>query len=68
MRLLVVEDEPNISGFLNQGLSEAGYAVDVASDGEDGLAFAAVSEYDVIVLDIMLPKKDGLTLLRSIPD
>ena len=68
MRLLVVEDEPNISGFLNQGLGEAGYAVDVAHDGEDGLAYANVSEYDAIVLDIMLPKKDGLTLLRELRD
>lgn len=66
MRVLVVEDEPNISGFLNQGLGEAGYAVDVAHDGEDGLAYATVSEYDAIVLDIMLPKKDGLTLLREL--
>ena len=66
MRLLVVEDEPKISAFLNQGLSEAGYAVDVAQDGEEGLAYAKASEYDAIVLDIMLPKTDGVTLLREL--
>jgi DNA-binding response OmpR family regulator len=68
MRMLVVEDGPNISSFLNQGLSEAGYAVDLAQDGEEGLACALVSEYDVIVLDIMLPKKDGITLLGELRD
>ena len=68
MKVLVVEDEPNISGFLTQGLSEAGYAVDLAEDGEEGIAFASVAEYDAIVLDIMLPKLDGLALLRKIRD
>lgn len=64
--MLVVEDEPRISGFLNQGLAEAGYAVDIAQDGEEGLAYASISEYDAIVLDIMLPKVDGLALLREL--
>ena len=68
MKILVVEDEPGISGFLRQGLSEAGYAVDVALDGEEGMAFASVSEYDAMVLDIMLPLMDGLTLLRKLRD
>jgi DNA-binding response OmpR family regulator len=66
MRVLVVEDEPSISGFLNQGLTEAGYAVDLARDGQEGFAFATLSEYDAIVLDIMLPNKDGLTMLRQL--
>jgi DNA-binding response OmpR family regulator len=66
MRVLVVEDEPSISGFLNQGLTEAGYAVDLARDGEEGFAFATLSEYDAVVLDIMLPNKDGLTMLRQL--
>ena len=65
MRVLVVEDEPKICSFLNQGLSEAGYAVDLAQDAEEGFAFASVSEYDAVILDIMLPKKDGLALLRE---
>lgn len=66
MRVLVVEDEPRIAGFLNQGLSEAGYAVDVAHDGEEGMAYVSVSEYDAIILDIMLPKLDGMALLRKL--
>ena len=66
MRVLVVEDELNIARFVHQGLSEAGYAVDLAHDGEDGLSFALVAEYDAMVLDIMLPKLDGLTLLRAL--
>lgn len=68
MRVLVVEDEPGIAQFLRQGLSEAGYAVDVARDGEEGLDYALPAEYDVIVLDIMLPRMDGLRLLRELRD
>lgn len=66
MRVLVVEDEPGIVEFVRQGLSEAGYAVDAASDGEEGLDYALVAEYDVMVIDIMLPKMDGLRLLREL--
>ncbi len=66
MRVLVVEDDSRIAGFLEQGLSEAGYAVDVARDGEEGAAYALASVYDVIVLDIMLPKEDGMALLREL--
>jgi len=66
MRILVVEDEPGIANFVRQGLSEAGYAVDVAWDGEEGLAYALAAEYDVLVLDIMLPKMNGLELLREL--
>ncbi len=66
MRILVVEDEPGVAGFIRQGLTEAGYAVDVARDGEEGLAFALAAEYDIIVLDIMLPKRSGLDMLREI--
>ncbi len=63
MRILVVEDEPSIANFVRQGLSEAGYAVDVAWDGEEGLAYALAADYDALVLDIMLPRMDGLDLL-----
>lgn len=66
MRVLVVEDEPGIGGFIRQGLSEAGYAVDVVRDGRDGLAFAEATEYDVIILDIMLPGMNGIDLLRKL--
>lgn len=65
MRVLVIEDEPGIAQFIRQGLNEAGYAVDVASDGQAGLDYALATEYDVIVLDIMLPQMDGLQVLRQ---
>jgi heavy metal response regulator len=68
MRVLVVEDEPGIAQFIRQGLSEAGYAVDVAHDGQEGLDYAFVAEYDVLVLDILLPKLDGLHVLRVLRD
>src|SRR5712691_3718827 len=68
MRVLVVEDEPGIAQFIRQGLSEAGYAVDVAHDGHEGLDYAFVAEYDVLVLDILLPKLDGLRVLRVLRD
>ena len=66
MRVLVVEDEPGIAQFIRQGLREAGYAVDVAYDGEEGLDYVYVAEYDVLVLDILLPKLDGLDVLRAL--
>ena len=66
MRLLVVEDEGGIAGALRQGLSEQGYAVDVARDGEQGRDHALAATYDVILLDILLPKLDGLSLLRDL--
>ena len=66
MRVLVVEDEPGIAKFIRQGLSEAGYVVDVAIDGEDGLNYALATEYDIIVLDILLPRMDGLRILKEL--
>jgi heavy metal response regulator len=66
VRVLVVEDEPGIVQFVRQGLTEAGYAVDVAADGQDGLDYARAAAYDAIVLDIMLPRLDGLRLLRTL--
>lgn len=66
MRILVVEDEAGIANFVRQGLTEAGYAVDVAGDGKEGLAFARSAEYDALVLDIMLPCMDGLELLQEL--
>ncbi len=68
MRILAVEDEPGIAQFVRQGLSEAGYAVDVARDGEEGLDYALAAEYDAIVLDVLLPRMDGLSLLRELRD
>jgi DNA-binding response OmpR family regulator len=66
MRLLIVEDEGGIAGALRQGLSEQGYAVDVARDGEQGRDYALSAPYDVMLLDILLPKLDGLSLLRDL--
>ena len=64
MRVLLVEDQPALLKALRQGLEEEGFAVDVAPDGEEADQKARTSPYDVIVLDIMLPKIDGLTLLK----
>jgi len=66
MRILVVEDEENINHFIRQGLEEAGFAVDIARDGKTGFGYAIALQYDVIVLDIMLPGMDGLALLREL--
>jgi two-component system OmpR family response regulator len=63
MRLLIVEDEPRLRLNLGRALREEGYAVDEAEDGEDGLHKAELYEYDVILLDVMLPKLDGWSLL-----
>jgi two-component system OmpR family response regulator len=66
MRILIVEDEPDLLRALAQALREEGYAVDTATDGEDGLFKAESWEYDAVVLDIMLPKLDGWELLRRL--
>lgn len=68
MRVLVVEDEMKMLSFLKQGLEEQRYAVDTASDGEEGLHWALNFPYDVIVLDIMLPKMNGIELCRTLRD
>lgn len=68
MRILVVEDERRIAAFIERGLEEEGYAVDVAYDGEEALDWAAVVEYDLILLDILLPKKDGIQVCRALRD
>lgn len=66
MRLLLVEDSERLRRSVAGGLRKAGYAVDVSGDGEEGLWYALGNEYDVIILDLMLPKLDGLTLLRRL--
>jgi DNA-binding response OmpR family regulator len=66
MRLLIVEDDMKIASFLKKGLAEAGFAVDHAENGEDGLFFYLTQEYDVAIVDIMLPKMDGLTLIETL--
>ena len=66
MRVLVVEDDAGISRFIHQGLNEAGYAVDLAVDGSEGINYAIAADYDVIVLDVLLPKLDGLSVLKDL--
>ena len=66
MKLLIIEDSERLRRSLGHGLTQAGFAVDLCADGREGLAFAEVNDYDVIVLDLMLPELDGLTVLRSL--
>ncbi len=66
MRILLVEDEPRAAQMLAKGLREETYAVDVAADGERAAYMAAITEYDAIILDVMLPVQDGLTVCRTI--
>jgi two-component system copper resistance phosphate regulon response regulator CusR len=66
MKVLVVEDDRKVAGFIEQGLREEGYAVDVAPDGEEGAMLAHVYDYDVIVLDVMMPKKTGLQVAAEL--
>ena len=68
MRILLVEDDADLAQFIRKGLKEEHYAVDVAADGEEGLALALDNAYDLMILDIMLPKLDGLTLCRRVRD
>jgi DNA-binding response OmpR family regulator len=66
MRILVVEDDKKVASFLEKGLREEGYAVDVSHDGTDGLVKAHVHEYDLVLLDIMLPGRSGLEIVRDL--
>ncbi len=66
MRILVVEDDRKIASFISKGLKEAGFAVDVAPDGVDGLHLGTTEPYDVAIVDIMLPGLDGLSLIERL--
>jgi len=66
MRILVVEDDKKIASFVARGLKEAGFAVDQAENGEDGLRLALAHPYDTAVMDLMLPKLDGLSLIEEL--
>ena len=68
MRVLLVEDDKVIASFITKGLKEAGFVVDHALDGEDGLDLALMEDYDVAVVDIMLPKLDGVSLINRLRD
>jgi heavy metal response regulator len=66
MRILLVEDEKKVASFIKKGLEEEFYTVDVAYDGKEGLRLAVTEEYDLIILDIMLPFKDGFMVLKEL--
>lgn len=66
MRILLIEDEKNLSQVIKKGLTEQGFAVDAAGDGEEGLYLAEEESYDAIILDVMLPKIDGVEICRRL--
>jgi len=66
MRILVVEDEKQIAGFVRKGLEEQGFKVDISHDGDEGYELAKSRPYDVLVLDIMLPGRDGLSIVSNL--
>lgn len=66
MRILVVEDEEKVASFIRKGLEQMSYTVDVAGTGEDALAMALTTRYDALVLDVMLPGRDGLSVVREL--
>jgi heavy metal response regulator len=66
MRALIVEDDQTIADFVGQGLREAGFAVDLASDGDEGLSAALNQPYDVAIVDVMLPRRDGFALIDEL--
>jgi two-component system copper resistance phosphate regulon response regulator CusR len=66
MKILVVEDEPKTGNYLTQGLAEAGFVVDLARNGVDGTHLATTEDYDLVILDVMLPGRDGWGVLQSI--
>jgi heavy metal response regulator len=66
MRILIVEDEKKVAGFIKKGLEEETYAVDIAPDGEEGLLLGEQNQYDLIILDLMLPKINGLEVLSTL--
>ncbi len=66
MHILLIEDDRNAATYLVKGLTESGHVVDHAADGEDGLHMALTGEYDILVVDRMLPKRDGLSVIRML--
>jgi DNA-binding response OmpR family regulator len=65
VRALLIEDDPTLAEFISQGLREAGFVVDAANDGEDGLRAALASPFDVAIIDLMLPRRDGLSVIET---
>jgi len=66
MRILIIEDEKKTAAYLHKGLAESGFVVDSANEGEEGLLLASTGEYDLIILDVMLPQRDGWSVIAEI--
>lgn len=66
MRLLIIEDEPEVLSYISKGMKEAGHTADTAAGGKDGLFLATTEQYDVLIVDRMLPELDGLTIIKTI--
>jgi DNA-binding response OmpR family regulator len=66
MRILLVEDEAPIADFISRGLTEHGFGVDIARDGDEALDWPAVADFDIIILDVMLPRRDGIDVCRAL--
>jgi heavy metal response regulator len=66
MRILIIEDEKKVASFIKKGLEEEYFVADIAGDGKEGLKLATTEEYDIIIMDIMLPYMDGITLLKEV--
>ena len=66
MRILVIEDDKEVSSYISKGMKEAGHTIDTADNGKDGLFLATTEEYDVMIVDRMLPELDGLTIIKTI--
>ncbi len=66
MKILIIEDDPKIGAYIHKGLKEAGHTVDIAEDGESGLHLATTEKYDVMVVDRMLPRLDGISVIKSL--
>ena len=66
MRILIVDDEPKTGDYLRKGLAESGFVTDVAHTGRDGLGMAIEKDYDVVVLDVMMPEMDGWAVLKQL--
>src|SRR5512147_2388122 len=66
MKLLIIEDEQKLARLMKKGLEENGFTIDLSSDGEEGLYLAESYSYDAILLDLMLPGRDGISILKSL--